>query len=331
MDWEKLAQRDPNTSRTSFYLIVHLGTLCADADCQLGTITDGHRSAVIDYAKSRPERGAFIVNVVTEPVRAIITSFIHHVGCRSELCTFDEPASLVPCRGAIYQPVENAVETIRDTPQTERCFRDFDLFTMQRNPIEFQRFCEWKRSVHSTSVLLNTGAVLDVKCNIMPRDGRYEADSIVPWRSPYPNHEPPCETLYVVKRNERPRHTDIDTLLDASINTRFTITQVIRTSRNAFSQLFIGHLEGSSRQICLKLFDERLFPMPHHPVYVGDTPFRQPPERRLLDLNFADDMMCREEAVYNDRLRHLQGSMIPHCYGFHKVRVDMMIKFRLCG
>jgi hypothetical protein len=165
----------------------------------------------------------------------------------------------------------------------------------------------------------------------MPRDGRYEADSIVPWRSPYPNHEPPCETLYVVKRNERPRHTDIDTLLAASINTRFTITQVIRTSLNAFSQLFIGHLEGSSRQICLKLFDERLFPMPHHPVYVGDTPFRQPPERRLLDLNFADDMMCREEAVYNDRLRHLQGSMIPHCYGFHKVRIDMMIRFRLCG
>jgi hypothetical protein len=81
--------------------------------------------------------------------------------------------------------------------------------------------------------------------------------------------------------------------------------------------VFLGHLEGSSHQICLKLFDERLFPMPEHPDYGDDS--AESPEERLLDLNFVDDMMCREEAVYNDRLRHLQGSMIPHCYGFHMV------------
>ncbi|KIM76255.1 hypothetical protein PILCRDRAFT_91664 [Piloderma croceum F 1598] len=110
MDWKKLAQQDPNMSRTSFYLIVHLGTLCTDANCQLGTITDGYQSTVINYTKSRPEHGTFIVNVVTKPIRAIITLFIYHIGCRSKLCTFNEPASLVPCRGAIYQLVKHAME-----------------------------------------------------------------------------------------------------------------------------------------------------------------------------------------------------------------------------
>jgi hypothetical protein len=326
MDWEKLAQRDLDASRTSFYLIVQLFTLCADVECQFGTITDGQQSAVINYTESEPEHGAFVVNVVTEPVRAIIASFVHHVARRSELCSFDDPAPLVPCRGAINQSVENTAQSARDTSQAERCFRDFDLFTMQRNPIEYNRFYEWKRSLQSTTALLDTGAVLDVKCNIMPHDGRYEACSIVPWRSPYPNHKPPHETLDTVMRIERPRHTDIDTLLDANSTTKFMITQVIRTSHNGFSQVFLGHLGGSSRQICLKLFDERLFPMPQHPVYREDTVFRQSPERRLLDLNFADDMMRREEAVYNDRLRHLQGSMIPHCYGFHMVGIDAVIK-----
>jgi hypothetical protein len=153
--------------------------------------------------------------------------------------------------------------------------------------------------------------------------GRYDACSIIPWRSPYPNHKPPGETLDIVTKNTRPRYTDIDILLKTNANTKFMITQVIRSSRNAFSQVFLGHLEGSPHQICLKLFDERLFPMPEHPDYDDDS--LESPETRLLDLNFADDMMCREEAVYNDRLRHLQGSMIPHCYGFHMVGTNAVI------
>jgi len=31
----------------------------------------------------------------------------------------------------------------------------------------------------------------------------------------------------------------------------------------------------------------------------------------------------RNLAVYNDRLRHLQRSMIPQCYGFNMVRIDL--------
>jgi len=153
-----------------------------------------------------------------------------------------------------------------------------------------------------------------VKCNIMHAE-EYEACSIIPWRSCYPSHEPPRETLDIVTRTKRPRHTDVDVLLDTNVSTKFMITHIIRTTRNGFSQVFLGHLEGSFHQICLKLFDERLFPMPEHPDYHHDS--SESPEERLLDLNFADDMMCREEAVYNDRLHHLQGSMIPHCYGFH--------------
>ena len=318
MQWEKLARRDLNASPTSLYLIVHLGALCAEASCPFGIITDGQQSAVLNYSQCSLEDSAFSVEIVSTLVRVIIASFIHRVGRLSGLCSFSGLPSLVPCRGALFKSVQ-------ETAQTERCFRDFDLFTMQRSKDVYQKFCEWKHLLHSKTELLRPGALLGVKCNIM-HIGQYEACSIIPWRSPYPNHTPPRETLDIVTRTRRPRHTDIDILLDTNPYTNFTITETIRTSRNAFSQVFLGHLDGSSRQICLKLFDERLFPMPEHPDYGDDS--AESPEERLLDLNFADDMMCREEAVYNDRLRHLQGSMIPHCYGFHMVRINIVIILR---
>ena len=92
----------------------------------------------------------------------------------------------------------------------------------------------------------------------------------------------------------------------------FEITQSVRTGHNYFSQVFFGRLAGTDTRLCLKLFDERLFRLPDPPE---DS---EPPLRRLSDMNFADDMMRREEAVYT-RLSYLQGSAIPHCYGFHSV------------
>ena len=97
----------------------------------------------------------------------------------------------------------------------------------------------------------------------------------------------------------------------------FEIMDVKRSGSNYFSQVFFGKLEGTDTAICVKLFDERLFPCSQQPEYGEGVES----ELQLLNLNFADDMMRREEGVYCDRLQYLQGSMIPHCYGFHVVRL----------
>ena len=171
----------------------------------------------------------------------------------------------------------------RQSWQAEHRFCDFDLFTMQRNPIEYRRFCEWKHSLHSTAVLLDAGAVLDVKCNIMAHDGRYVAYSIVPWRSP-----------------------KLSGLLP---------TLSHRCFQGIWRDLHVKYVLSYSTSIYFRCRSSSTLPI------VRTLSSGSLPNEGFLDLNFADDMMRREEAVYNDRLRHLQGSMIPHCYGFHKVRV----------
>ncbi|KAG7098047.1 hypothetical protein E1B28_000021 [Marasmius oreades] len=72
--------------------------------------------------------------------------------------------------------------------------------------------------------------------------------------------------------------------------------------------------------VCLKMFDEALLPAPGYEAFKGDhdiffNPIR--PNERLLNLNFTDDMMHREYAVSN-RLEYLQGTLLPHAYGFHE-------------
>lgn len=91
----------------------------------------------------------------------------------------------------------------------------------------------------------------------------------------------------------------------------FTITAMLSGGSKKYSQVFSGRLEGTEEEVCLKLLDERYFPVPMYNV--EDLPMC-----RLLRLNFcAEDMIRREEGVYEDRLKHLQGTLIPHCYGFH--------------
>ncbi|KZW02651.1 hypothetical protein EXIGLDRAFT_829174 [Exidia glandulosa HHB12029] len=45
------------------------------------------------------------------------------------------------------------------------------------------------------------------------------------------------------------------------------------------------------------------------------------PEGNLRTLNFADEMLRREEAVYT-RLQAYQGTLLPHSYGFHEFQLS---------
>lgn len=93
----------------------------------------------------------------------------------------------------------------------------------------------------------------------------------------------------------------------------FVISSPASVGQDLYSQTFLGQFDGRGPLLCLKLFDERFFPAPEETW----NP-RTPPCKRLLDFNFAIDMMRREEAAYK-RLEYLQGSLLPHCYAFHKL------------
>ncbi|KAJ3538426.1 hypothetical protein NM688_g6522 [Phlebia brevispora] len=119
-------------------------------------------------------------------------------------------------------------------------------------------------------------------------------------RSPFPLHESPQDTLANIfgNRGRRPRSTAIDNIINTSAAATVKITQAVM---------------GCDEVVCIKLFDERYFPIPDEDdveCVMG------PPYARLCSLNYSEDLARREESIY-DRLSFFQGALLPHCYGFH--------------
>jgi hypothetical protein len=192
---------------------------------------------------------------------------------------------------------------------------DFDLFTMERKPQLWQYFLKWKdvARARASQNVLRVGTMLLL----------LSSKTIVsefPWRSPVPSWTLPNEDRSTVMQYPRHRDEVIEGALASSGGFTFHITQLARVEDDTYSQVVFGVLKKndvlvSSSEICLKLFDERRFP-------VGDyddedsTPFTE----RLDSWNVAEDMARREEAAY-DRLCYLQGTLLPHSYGFYQVSV----------
>lgn len=74
-------------------------------------------------------------------------------------------------------------------------------------------------------------------------------------------------------------------------------------------------------EVCLKLLDERHFPIPDiERSFEGEHGSLAITER-LGDFITAVNVVRQELAVYEDsRMRDMQGILIPHCYGAHLVR-----------
>ncbi|KAG7091960.1 hypothetical protein E1B28_008349 [Marasmius oreades] len=103
----------------------------------------------------------------------------------------------------------------------------------------------------------------------------------------------------------------------------FRIDQIVRAKPNTFSQVFFGRLcrggntNSSSTcetRICLKFFDEVFFPV-FDPSELDE--YKELECNPYLNLHAASDMMRREHAVYQ-HLQYLQGTLLPHVYGFHQ-------------
>ncbi|KZW02415.1 hypothetical protein EXIGLDRAFT_456939 [Exidia glandulosa HHB12029] len=107
-------------------------------------------------------------------------------------------------------------------------------------------------------------------------------------------------------------------MLSTGDDISFIAEHVIQSGHKKFSQTAFGRLKSGNNvcpwRLCVKLFDERFFPVPTLEEFDGeeDEDFE-----KLRGLHFADQMLRREEAAY-DRLAKFQGTAIPHAYGFHE-------------
>jgi hypothetical protein len=191
---------------------------------------------------------------------------------------------------------------------------DFDLFTMERKPQLWKHFLKWKEVAQACASqhALRIGTVL------LLLSGKTIVSEL-PWRSPTPLWTLPDTDRSMVMQHPRQRDEVAEGALASSDGLTFHVTHLARVEDDTYSQVVFGVLKKHnvvvSSEMCLKLFDERRFP-------VGDyddndcTPFAE----RLDSWNVAEDMARREEAAY-DRLRYLQGTMLPHSYGFYQVSV----------
>ncbi|KAF7321021.1 hypothetical protein HMN09_00189100 [Mycena chlorophos] len=143
------------------------------------------------------------------------------------------------------------------------------------------------------------------------------------WRCPFPTPPIPAQTHSYVSRGHRERLALVDSILDECTTTTFVVTDVVQHKPNTFSQVFFGFLRDpdgrESPLVCLKLFLDAAIPAKRDVLLDDFDEF--PPRLRLRSLHDSDDLAHREESAY-DRLKGYQGTMLPHCYGFHRFRLD---------
>lgn len=226
----------------------------------------------------------------------------------SRLCSKQEAYDFV--NGSLNEGPYEALEL--DTMlQEKHSFSDFDIYTIQREPYAWEDFCEWRSAIAENAARhpLSPGDILFGEKDACIR-------LLEPLRSLLPNPNVP----QLDKVHKRPRHVDLDAFLAPRTDFRFEATRALHTGPDKYSQVVLGRFVGSEHTVCVRVFDERRFP-------VNEDDYEDlPDEKRLLDLHFADDLVRCEESAYH-YLEHLQGSVIPHCYGFHQASVSCVFSF----
>lgn len=241
-------------------------------------------------------------------VREMLAWLIHTEATDSDCTIFHDVAHFNQVLGPL--PNNSLLEAmVTANPQR---LADFDRVTLERleDPVYWDTFCYWRdeASVYAVNSPLQLGSVLRADLGSFLQEN-------VTWRSPFPPHPLAAEDLAFLRRYPREADSAMTNMLSQSDGGfSFEVTDTVRVGYGQFSQVFYGIMSKEGRQsssICLKLYDERFFSPPEWRPDLD-------PCRPLYAWNTAEDMARREEAAY-DRLEYLQGSLLPHSYGFHYV------------
>lgn len=210
-------------------------------------------------------------------------------------------------------------------------YSDFDVYTMQRHWPDIFSFLSWKREAQRTTLSrqLNVGDLFDIDVDALSKREQL-------LRFTLPLEKPPMETLDLLMKHPRSRSSEVDGMLALARicgTLRLRITEVVKSKDNAYSRVFFGSLEWTlstpdtpvqcQTQVCLKLFDESLFPVPNEEECAMH--WDAEPQGRFVGMSSAVDMMQQELAVY-ERLQYLQGTLLPYTYGFHEV--SLLVLYR---
>jgi len=288
--------------------------------CAYAILSDGDAFAVFQYTPSQHKHALLeVFSAKTRSCIQALSSMIFDEAYRAGLCRDDLP-NLNP--SLAYQGA--LARRLTFPTVTHRSVSSFDIFTMHQNRTYFEEFLKWKAKVRMQAEAqpVKVGDTLSVDVGSLFR-------RIARWRSPFPTGSIPERTREAVMRAPRARFAQLDAFLseNATKKVPFTVTALVHVGVDKFSQVFFGNFEALPQyEIALKLIDERLIPLPEKTAFDEITSGK---EQRLLGVETAEDMLRREEGVYEDKLKYLQGTMIPHCYGFHTVRNLLFMRLSL--
>ena len=322
IDWEWIGKQQRAISleeapRAGFEitepLLRRLRLECRRHHCAYGMLSDGEIFAPWEYTPDMKPNAMSHEAACLDPRRIdqdspvrLLTSMLFDEAYESGLCRSDLPSldRSLPYQGALnkeHAPMRSGASV-----------SGFDIYTMHHDESYFNDFMQWKANVRKEAQLrpVQVGDTLSVDVDGLFRE-------ISRWRSPLPSSTIPEDTREEIMRAPRLRDTAVDVFLSNNSATKvnFKVTAIVQSGVDKYSQVYFGRLQGVEHDLALKLVDERFIPSPP-----GDA-FQDRKRKRelLLGVVTAEDMLRREEAVYEDKLKYLQGTMLPHCYGFHTV------------
>lgn len=277
-----------------------------------GVLSDQMSSVVIDHRFTMEVKTIMALSRVPldmVPVRGILAWCIYNGIQAWGLCLLPRQRLARLYHGALGNPSENSQHN--DKPK--KWFSDFDIYTMQRVPEAWSKFCAWHAEVRNTA--LKHTILPGMKFMIAPHSFSHRHALC---RSLYSFPKLPPDTLDSVTHACRDSNDMIKHILNTQESPTFTVLEMKAGGPEHWSQVFYGRVEGSDEVLCLKVFDERYFNIPlEHEAGFDDFDSMD----RLVFLNVSEDLIRREETVYH-RLERYQGALLPQCYGFHLVRTQ---------
>jgi hypothetical protein len=195
---------------------------------------------------------------------------------------------------------------------------DFDLVTLPHYPAWAYQFFRWCKYAKEGKVpIARSGDVLTAATN---NTGIFSPENAHPL-FPFDLSELPSDTsahLKAIQRESPLTTANIGKCLEKSRNFTIKILETIsENSAYGMSSVYLCQITSidsqsvSSPPLCLKLFDDR-FQQPRIPNEGQDY------LDYFADLENAPSLALNEAQIY-DKLRPVQGSIIPWFYGIHRV------------
>lgn len=198
---------------------------------------------------------------------------------------------------------------------------DFDLATLIRDRNRALQFFRWNQHIlqHNSKLVAQANDTLNGTTNKHFNPNAYALPLVYPF-NPSDIPSDTANHLQTIRRDSPLSKGGIDKALAQSKSFTIQIHDVLAEGEKVgFCTVYRcqltsidGHHVSSSPLLCLKLFDDRFQDL-HHLI-----DFEDPVPQWFSSVFFAEELADNEAAVY-DKLRSVQGTVIPWFYGQHQV------------